>query len=147
LEELEVFLAKAQAVLKHPQERKRAEALLVHWSALWPSPKRNITCTFSNHGACLHFNQMIGSTWSHVFTFHASPHHGLSMRGPDPDRIRKSHKLRSHPLDRGGLDRVFEAWSAHPEARPAGNAIELFLEEAPDEVWEACLQDVLRLSS
>jgi hypothetical protein len=67
------------------------------------------------------------------------------MRGPDPDRTRKAHKFRDHPMDRTGLDAVFEAWSAHPEARPAGNAIELYLEEAPDEVWESCLQDVLRL--
>ena len=147
MEELEAFLAKAHSALKHPRERTRAEALLARWAALWAGPKRNITCTFSNHGAFLHFNQMIGSTWSHVFAFHAAPRHGLSMRGPDPDRIRKSHKLRAHPMDRDGLDRVFEAWSAHPEARPAGNAIELFLEEAPDEVWEACLQDVLRLPS
>jgi hypothetical protein len=140
-------MAKAQAALKHPQERKRAEALLARWSALWPSPKRNITCTFSNHGAFLHFNQMIGSTWSHVFTFHAAPRHGLSMKGPDTDRTRKAHKYRAHPMDREGLDLLFAAWSAHPEARPAGNAVELYLEEAPDEVWEACLQDALRLPS
>jgi len=144
LEELDPFLAKALASLKHPQERKRAEALLTRWYALWPGPKRNITCTFSNHGAFLHFNQMIGSTWSHVFTFHAAPRHGLSMRGPDTDRSRKAHKHRDTPLDRTGLDAVFAAWSAHPEARPAGNAIELFLDEAPDEVWEACLQEALQ---
>jgi hypothetical protein len=134
LEDLELFV-----------ERARAQALLDRWSALWPGPKRNITCTFSNHGAFLHFNQMIGSTWSHVFTFHAAPRHGLSMRGPDTDRVRKAHKHRDTPLDRQGLDEVFTAWSAHPEARPAGNAIELYLEEAADEVWEACLQEVLRL--
>jgi hypothetical protein len=65
------------------------------------------------------------------------------MRGPDTDRIRKSHKLRRHPLDRGPLDQVFAAWSAHPEVRPAGNAVELVLEEVPDEVWEACLKELL----
>jgi hypothetical protein len=145
LEDLIGFLEKALAALKHPQEKKRAEALLTRWSALWPGPKRNITCTFSNHGAFLHFNQMIGSTWSHVFTFHAAPRHGLSMRGPDPDRVRKAHKHRDTPLDRQGLDGVFAAWSAHQEARPAGNAIELYLDEAPDDVWEACLQEVLLL--
>jgi hypothetical protein len=145
LEDLELFVEKARAALKHPQERARAQALLSRWSALWPGPKRNITCTFSNHGAFLHFNQMIGSTWSHVFTFHAAPRHGLSMRGPDTDRVRKAHKDRDTPLDRQGLDAVFAAWSAHPEARPAGNAIELYLDEAADEVWEACLQEVLRL--
>jgi hypothetical protein len=48
-------------------------------------------------------------------------------------------------MDRQGLDRVYAAWSAHPEARPAGNAVELYLEETPDEVWEACLQEVLSL--
>jgi len=41
---------------------------------------------------------------------------------------------------------VFDAWSAHPEARPAGTAVELYLDEASDEVWEACLQEVLLLS-
>ena len=65
------------------------------------------------------------------------------MRGPDPDRMRKSHKLRRHKLDREPLDKVFDAWSSHPEARPAGNAVELYLEEVPDEVWEACLLEAL----
>jgi hypothetical protein len=46
-------------------------------------------------------------------------------------------------LDRGPLDQVFAAWSAHPEVRPAGNAVELVLEEVPDEVWEACLKELL----
>jgi hypothetical protein len=147
LDDLSEFLVKAQAALKHPQDKKRAEALLTRWSAMWPSPKRNITCTFSNHGAYLHFNQMIGSTWSKVFTFHAAPRHGLSMKGPDPDRLRKSHKHRDQPMDRRGLDEIYAAWSAHPEARPAGNAIELYLEEAADDVWEACLQEVLTLQS
>jgi hypothetical protein len=144
-DDLNLFLAKAQAALRHPQDRKRAEALLLRWGALWPGPRRNLTCTLSNHGAFLHFNQLIGATWSQVFTFHAAPRHGLSMKGPDPDRLRKSHKYRDNPLDRMGLDAVFSAWSAHPEARPAGNAVELYLEETPDEVWEACLQEVLGL--
>jgi len=143
LEELNFFLAKAQAALKHPQERKRAEALLLRWTALWTGPRRNLTTTFSNHGAFLHFNQLIGTTWSHVFTFHAAPRKGLCLKGPDPDRIRKAHRDRDTPLDRTGLDGVFDAWSAHPEARPANNAVELYLEEAPDEVWEAFLQEVL----
>jgi hypothetical protein len=145
LEEFELFLAKALSAVKHAQEKKRAQEILLRWSSVWPNPKRNITCSFSNHGAFLHFNQLIGTTWSQVFTFHAAPRHGLSMRGPDPDRERKSHKDRDRRLDRSGLDQVFEAWSAHPEARPAGKAIELYLDEAADDVWESCLQDVLRL--
>jgi len=145
LEDLDLFMEQALAALKHPQEKQRAQAILARWSTLWPGPRRNLTCTFSNHGAFLHFNQMIGSNWSHVFTFHAAPRQGLSMRGPDSDRVRKAHKHRDTPLDRQGLDGVFAAWSAHPEARPAGNAIELYLEEAADEVWEACLQEVLTL--
>jgi len=143
LEEFNFFLEKAQRSLKHASERQRAERLLVRWSSQWTGPRRMLTCTFSNHGAFLHFDQKIGVTWAHVFTFHAAPRHGLSLRGPDPDRGRKAHKHRDNPLDRTALDEVFTAWSAHPEARPAGNAIELFLVEASDEVWEACLQEVL----
>lgn len=145
MEEFELFLAKTLSSLKHPQERKRAEALLLRWTSQWAGSKRNITCTFSNHGGFLHFNQLIGTTWSHVFTFHTASRHGLSMKGPDTDRTRKSHKYRANPIDRKGLDEVFSAWSAHPEARSAGNAIELYLEEASDEVWEQCLEEVLRL--
>ena len=145
MEDFNLFLAKTMSALKHPLERKRAQALLTRWTELWPGPKRNITFAFSNHGAFLHFNQLIGTTWSHVFAFHAAHRHGLSLRGPDTDRARKAHKHRANPLDRKGLDEVFAAWSAHPEARPAGNAIELYLHEAPDEVWEACLQEVLTL--
>jgi hypothetical protein len=88
---------------------------------------------------------MIGSTWSHVFTFHASNKHGLSMRGPDTDRIRKAHKHRDNPIDRTGLDAIFTAWSAHPTAHPAGNAVEFYIEETPDEIWESCLQAVLQI--
>jgi hypothetical protein len=145
LEDLDLFMEKAAACLKHSSERARAGQILTRWSGLWQGPRRSLTCSFSNHGAFLHFNQMIGSTWSHVFTFHAAPRHGLSLRGPDPDRVRKAHKHRDTPLDRTGLDAVFAAWSAHPEARPAGNAIELYLEEAADDVWEAYLQEVLIL--
>jgi hypothetical protein len=145
LEDFNLFLSKTMSALKHVQERKRAVLLLNRWTEQWAGPKRNITCTFSNHGAFLHFNQFIGTTWSHVFTFHAAHRHGLSLKGPDTDRTRKAHKRRSAPLDRTGLDEVFEAWSAHPEARPAGNAVEFYLEETSDEVWEACLQTVLKL--
>ena len=146
MEELDLFMDKAVACLKHPQARQRARQLLERWSGNWTGPRRSLTCSFSNHGAFLHFNQLIGSTWSQVFTFHAAPRHGLSLRGPDPDRARKAHKHRDNPLDRTGLDAVFTAWSAHPEARPAGNAIELYLDEASDDVWEACLQEVLQLA-
>ena len=146
MEDLDLFMAKTFSALKHARERSRAQALLLRWTALWPGPKRNITTSFSNHGAFLHFNQLIGTTWSHVFTFHAANRHGLSMKGPDTDRTRKAHKHRSNPLDRKGLDDVFEAWTAHPEHRPAGNAVEFFLEETPDDTWEHCLQEVLKLS-
>ena len=145
MEDFDLFLAKTMSALKHVRERQRAQALLGRWTELWSGPKRNITCAFSNHGAFLHFNQLIGTTWSSVFAFHAAHRHGLSMRGPDSDRTRKAHKHRDTPLDCKGLDAVFAAWSLHPEARPAGNAIELFLDEAADEVWEACLQEVLSL--
>ena len=145
MEDFDLFLAKTRSALQHGSERKRAETLLTRWTTLWTGPKRNITFSFSNHGAFLHFNQLIGTTWSNVFAFHTAHRHGLSMRGPDTDRTRKSHKHRSNPIDRAGLDAVFDAWSAHPEARPAGNAVEFFLEETSDEVWEACLQDALRL--
>jgi len=144
LEDLNFFIAKTASVLKHVQDKKRAAAILNCWYISWQSLKRNITHTSSNHGAFLHFNQLIGSTWSHVFTFHASIKHGLSMRGPDTDRVRKAHKYRDKPMDRTGLDAVFIAWSAHPTARPAGNAVEFYLEETPDETWESCLQEVLK---
>jgi glycerophosphoryl diester phosphodiesterase len=147
MSDLELFLTKVRPALKHPQERKRAEALLAHWAAQWAGPRRNITFSFSNHGAFLHFHQLIGTTWSAVFSFHAANRQGLSMRGPDTDRTRKAHKLRANPMDRSGLDAVYEAWSAHPEGRPAGNAVEFFLEETSDDTWEACLQEVLRCLS
>lgn len=143
LEALETFLPFCHAALRHASERQRLEAVLVRWATAWQGPSRVLEFTRSHHGAYLHFNQLIGSTWCQVCTFHAAPRRGVSMRGPDPDRIRKSHKLRRHPLDRGPLDRVFEAWSAHPEARPAGNALEFILEEVPDEVWAACLREAL----
>lgn len=91
----------------------------------------------------MHFNQLIGDVWCKAFTFHAAPRHGLSLRGPDTDRLRKSHKLRANRLDSRPLDSLFEAWSAHPEARPAGNAVELFMDEAHDDVWELFLQEAL----
>jgi len=145
LEDVNFFFAKAHAALKHPQERKRAEALLLRWTSMWTGPRRNLTVTHSIHGTFLHFDQQIGVTWAHAFTFHAAPRHGLSLKGPDPDRIRKAHKHRDYRLDRTGLDAVFDAWSLHPEARPAGNAVEFLLDEASDEVWEACLQEALTL--
>ena len=91
----------------------------------------------------MRFNQLIGSVWCHVFAFHAVPREGLSLRGPDTDRTRKSHKLRNNRLDSSSLDALFDAWSAHPEAHPAGNAVEFWLEETPDEVWDACLEEAL----
>jgi hypothetical protein len=143
LEILEVFLAEASTCIKRPQSRLRAEALLTRWAMAWQGPTRILEHTRSNHGACLHFNQLIGTVWCHVFVFHAIPREGLSLKGPDTDRTRKSHKLRSNRLDSSSLDALFQAWSAHPEARPAGHAVEFWLEEVPDDVWEACLQEAL----
>lgn len=143
LEALEGFLPFGRGALRHPSEKQRLERILRRWATAWQGPGRLLDFTRSHHGAYLHFNQLQGSTWCQVCTFHAAPRQGVSMRGPDPDRIRKSHRLRRHPLDRSALDKLFEAWSAHPEARPAGNAVELVLDEVPDEVWEACLQEAL----
>jgi len=79
-----------------------------------------------------------------AFTFVATRREGVCLRGPEPDRVRKSHKLRRNPLNAAPLDTLFEAWSLHPEARPAGHAVEFFLEETPDDVWAACLAEVLQ---
>ncbi len=144
MEYLDLFIKKTITSVKYAQEKKRAIALLTRWSTLWPNSKRNITYTSSNHGAFLHFNQLIDTTWSNVLTFRTSKKYGLSMKGPDVDRIRKSHKYRNNPIDRTDLDAIFISWSAHPEAHPAGNAVEFYLDETPDEVWEACLQELLQ---
>ena len=147
LEDLEQFLAKVAASSMHFDNKKRAMAIITKWSDSWTGSKCSITYTFSNHGAFLRFNQLIGSVWSHVFVFHISSKHSLVMRGPDTDRIRKSHKHKDNPIDRSKLDAVFTAWSMHPEAKPAGNAVEFYLEETPDEVWEVALQELLTLIS
>jgi hypothetical protein len=144
LEALDSFIPFCHGALRHASERRRLDAILLRWATAWQGPDRVLEFTRSHHGAYLHFNQLIGNTWCQVCTFHAAPRLGVSMRGPDPDRMRKSHKLRKHPLDRSSLDKVFDAWSAHPESRPAGNAVELVLEEVPDEVWEACLKEALK---
>jgi hypothetical protein len=143
VETLEPFLDAARASLRHAQDRDRAQSLILRWAAAWQGPTRRLIVTSSNHGAYLHFDQRVGGVWSQVFSFHAAARVGLSMRGPDPDRVRKSHKHRANKLDRHPLDALFEAWSAHPEAHPANNAVELFLVETPDETWEACLQEAL----
>ena len=143
MENLEIFLAHASASLKRPQARERAQAILTRWATAWQGPSRLLEHTRSNHGNCLHFNQLIGTVWCHAFTFHALPKEGLFLKGPDTDRTRKSHKFRSNRLDTTGLDALFALWSAHPEARPAGNAVEFWLDEVPDEIWEACLQEAL----
>jgi len=145
LETLEPFLAALPSCVRHGSDRARAEALLMKWSAAWQGPRRLLDYTRSNHGACLHFNQLIGKTWVQAFAFHAVLRRGLFLRGPDTDRQRKSHKHRDNPLDSTGLDALYAAWNAHPEARPANNAIELYLLEAPDETWDLFLADALRL--
>lgn len=143
METLADFILAATSVIRYASDRQRAEALLTRWGTAWQGPNRALDATYSNHGAYLHFNQLIGKVWSHAFTFHAAQRQSLVLRGPDTDRARKSHKLRNTKLDPTGLDALFLAWSARPEAHPAGNAVEFRLEETPDEVWEACLQDAL----
>lgn len=143
MEILDIFLAETSSCLKRAPSRERAEAILTRWATAWQGPTRALEHTRSNHGACLRFNQRIGTIWCHAFAFHAVPKEGLFLRGPDTDRTRKSHKLRSNRLDSASLDALFEAWSARPEAHPAGNAVEFHLEEVPDEIWEACLQEAL----
>lgn len=143
MEILEPFLDAVRISLKHPVDRERAEKLLLRWAAAWQGRDRRLEFTHSNHGSYLHFNQRIGTVWSQVFSFHAAPRHGLSMKGPDTDRVRKSHKHRSNKLDRDPLDTLFQAWSAHPESHPANNAVEFHLDETPDDTWEACIQEAL----
>jgi len=143
LEILDSFLPALMSSVKHAQSRQRAEVILQRWATVWPGPQRLLECTHSIHGTCLHFKQLIGTVWCQVFSFHATRKDGLTLRGPDTDRSRKSHKLRQHRLDPSALDALFDAWSAHPEAHPAGNAVVFFLDEVPDETWEACLQEAL----
>lgn len=143
MEQLEAFL---EAVLPriHPApERARAEAILLRWGTAWQGPARSLEATRSIHGIFLHFNQRLGGVWSQAFGFRLTSRHGLALRGPDPDRARKAHKLRAHKLERAPLDALFEAWSLHPEAHPAGNAVEFLFDETPDDTWEACLREAL----
>ena len=143
MEIVELFLASAKGAFKHPNDRARAEHILARWVLAWQGPHRNLLKTKSNHGAYLHFNQLIGGIWCKVFTFHIAVRQGLSLRGPDTDRARKSHKLRGNRLDSKPLDCLFDLWSNHPEARPAGKAVELLLQEAHDDVWDAFLSEAL----
>ena len=139
-EALEAFWGVAFPILAR-QERERASAILEAWVAAWKGKHRVLNLTRSNHGAFLHFAQFMDNAWVQAFTFIADRKHGVSLRGPDPDRLRRAHKLRRHRVDSGPLDQLFEAWSAHPEARPAGHAVEFFIHETPDETWEACLKE------
>lgn len=140
---LDEFLPYAQGCLKHPSERVRLEAIVTHWGSRWQGKHRIFDYSRSHHGAFLHFNQLIDGKWVQAFTFVATKREGVCLRGPDVDRARKSHKFRHNPLNTASLDALFEAWSLHPEARPAGHAVEFFLEETPDEVWAACLAEVM----
>lgn len=128
--------------MRHPADRLRLETLLHRWTAAWKSKTRVMDLTQSTHGVFLHFNQFIADHWCQVCYFHASPKHGVSMRGPDPDRVRKSHKYRRDKMDTSKLDALFDAWSTHAEAHPAGLAVEFFLEETSDDVWSDCLKSV-----
>ena len=140
---LDEFLPYAQGCLKHPSERARLAAMLLQWTGRWGGKNRVLELSRSHHGAFLHFNQLLDGKWVQAFTFVATRREGVCLRGPEPDRVRKAHKLRRTPLNAVPLDALFAAWSLHPEARPAGHAVEFFLEETPDEVWEACLGEVL----
>lgn len=139
---LDEFLPYAQGCLKHPSERVRLVAVLTQWTAKWKGKSRAFDYSRSHHGGFLHFNQFMAGKWVQAFTFVATKREGVCLRGPEPDRGRKAHKHRHNPLDSAPLDALFEAWSVHPEARPAGHAVEFFLEETPDEVWAACLAEV-----
>lgn len=139
-EALEEFWGVAFPILPR-QERERASAVLETWVGAWKGKHRVVNLTRSNHGAFLHFAQFMDNAWVQAFTFIASRKEGVSLRGPDPDRLRRAHKLRRNRIDSGPLDRLYEAWSAHPEARPAGHAVEFFLHETPDETWAACLKE------
>jgi hypothetical protein len=143
LDIVESFLDLAKGTFRHSADLERARGILTRWAAAWRGPFRNLTKSQSNHGAYLHFNQFIEGVWCKAFTFHATLRQGLSLRGPDTDRTRKSHKLREKQLNSKPLDDLFEAWSLHPESRPAGNAVQLLLEEAHDDVWESFLQEAL----
>lgn len=143
LEIVDSFLDSAKGAFRHGSDRERAKLILTKWAASWQGSQRNLTKSCSNHGSYLHFNQFIGGIWCKAFTFHAAFRQGLSLRGPDTDRTRKSHKLRERKLDTKSLDSLYEAWASHPEARPAGNAVQLLLEEAHDDVWESFLQEAL----
>ena len=144
MEQLDDFLPYAQGCLKHVSERVRLEGILGQWTSRWRGKHRVLDYSRSHHGAYLHFNQLMDGKWVQAFTFVATRKEGVCLRGPDVDRVRKSHKLRRNPLDRAPLDALFEDWSRHPEARPAGHAVEFFIEETPDEVWTACLEEVVR---
>lgn len=139
---LDDFLDAGSPALRHSADRRRLRDILTAWTSPWKGKDRVLDLTHSTHGLFLHFNQNIAGHWCQVCYFHAAPKHGVSMRGPDPDRARKSHKYRRDKLDPTKLDALFEAWSLHPEARPAGLAVEFFLEETSDEVWGACLNSV-----
>jgi hypothetical protein len=140
---LEDYLALAGRLVPHPRDRARFVKLVTRWASAWTGKHRKLEVTASHHGTFLHFNQLIGTHWMQAFTFEATKRHGVFLKGPDPDRGRKSHKLRSNPLDPTSLDALYEAWAAHPEGRLANKAVEFFLEETPDETWEACLQEAL----
>ena len=137
------FLDSAKGAFRRADDRRRAESILMKWAAAWQGPSRSLTGTASNHGAFLHFNQFMGGIWCKAFTFRAAPRRGLSLRGPDTDRVRKSHKLRANRLDSEPLDRLYREWSQHPEVRSAGNAVELFMDEAHDDVWDSFLKEAL----
>ena len=143
MELLEEFLPYAKGCLKHVSERARLEVILGQWASKWTGKQRLFDYSRSHHGAFLHFNQLMGGKWVQAFTFVATRREGVCLRGPEPDRDRKAHKFRHNPLDAAPLDALFEAWSLHPEARPCGHAVEFFLEETPDDVWAACLAEVL----
>lgn len=143
MEQLDEFVAYAHTCVKHARERARVAPLLEGWATAWQGRDRMLDFTRSLHGVSLHFNQRIGTHWIQAFSFHANRRDGFFLKGPDTDRARKSHKLRSNPLDAAPLDALFEAWRAHPEHHPAGMAVVFHLEETPDDTWAALLKAAL----
>jgi hypothetical protein len=141
-ESIDDFFISVRAHIKNASDRERAIQVIEMWRAAWVGKNKSITATHSGHGSFLHFNLFLSNQWCHAFVFRSVPRQGMSLRGPDPDRMRRSHKMKANPLDRKPLDQLFEDWSQHPEGRPAGNAIEFFIDETPDSVWTACLQAV-----
>lgn len=142
-ENIDDFLITMRSHIKNGTDQARGQAIVQRWQSQWIGKHKSITATHSNHGSYLHFNIFLSNQWCHGFLFRSIPKKGFSLRGPDPDRTRRSHKLKSNRLDSTPLDLLFEDWQSIPHSHAAGNAVEFFLEETPDDIWETCLQAAL----